>query len=521
MDKDTVIFWFLIANCLGTFFVVLPRLRTIGWGNLAPFGILLLLTVIGRWLNQPGYYYAALIFWAIFILCPGLLARFYFRCSLQQDYKMARRWARLISWLNPLSGWRDQLEIIHAWELAQQGDMDGAKAIFTRYMEANGSVALVAKTQYYRLTGNWQEMLQWQQESPGQFPISPQTIGLLLRAKGEIGDITGMVTLYKQHQSMIQKMIPVMAKDLVRLQLFAFSGRTNEVTHLLEGTLAILSPAVKDFWRATATQTAGQTETARRQFELLLSSPDATLQLAAQRRLEAPPALPLLPDSAETAVLIAAAKEQMDEIQLEVRQPLFRQARATQILIGLNLLMFVFEIFGGGSEDGETLFQLGALYGPAVWHGQWWRLFTAIFLHLGWLHLTMNMLGLVILGPFMESALGFTRYLYLYLCAGIGSMAAVIAWGSGPAAETITVGASGSIMGLVGGTGAMLLRVWQRNHTGIAKRKLANVILIVVLQFGFDLMNPQSSMIGHLSGAWIGFLVALSLKERLINRNQA
>ena len=100
-------------------------------------------------------------------------------------------------------------------------------------------------------------------------------------------------------------------------------------------------------------------------------------------------------------------------------------------------------------------------------------------------------------------------------------MAAVIAWGSGPAAETITVGASGSIMGLVGGTGAMLLRVWQRNHTGIAKRKLANVILIVVLQFGFDLMNPQSSMIGHLSGAWIGFLVALSLKERLINRNQA
>ena len=201
------------------------------------------------------------------------------------------------------------------------------------------------------------------------------------------------------------------------------------------------------------------------------------------------------------------------------------KARATHVLIGLNLIFFLLQMVGGGTEDLNTLYRLGALGPEAVWSGQWWRLLNANFLHFGWLHLFTNMLGLYFLGRFVELNLGTGRYLIAYFISGIGSMLAfsIVALKMG-ADNQILVGASAAIMGLIGVICAIFLRLWLKEKSRVAARRLWGLLFIVGVQFAFDLalprlldVMPQVSMLSHGLGLAIGFLTGsfLLMKWRL------
>jgi rhomboid protease GluP len=142
-------------------------------------------------------------------------------------------------------------------------------------------------------------------------------------------------------------------------------------------------------------------------------------------------------------------------------------------------------------------------------------LVVSLFLHFGPAHLAMNMLALWVLGPFVEFALGARRFLLVYMVAGLGSMGVVMAFASGPNGEQLTAGASGCIMGLVGATAALMLRGWRREKAVSARRRLAAMLLIVGVQIIFDSVVPNVSMTAHLSGALIGFIATMILRDRL------
>jgi rhomboid protease GluP len=516
MDFDIVIFWTLVTACLSALAMILPRVRSVGSGWAVVYGVIMLIAIFSSVSAQPLLLHVAVLLWLGLVLLPGLTSRIYQRRFLQQRYADASRVARVISWLHPMDGWREQPRIVHALELAQNGDMAAAVQILDRYREIKSMVGITARVHFYWLTDDWAGFLKWHEEHREIVRHQPQLLSFLLRAKGETGDVRGMVDLYASQKEQIRKLIPALARDMVRLPLFAFCGRRAEVERLFSGNLVALPASTRDFWLATADQATGNTESARKEFERLQPSADASLRLAIQRRLarSAVAVLPLDP-SAEQIVEDAAREHGHDE-KFGARRTLFsRHARATQILIVLNLLMFAAETSFGGGENLDTLYRLGAFFPPSVRAGEWWRLVSALFLHFGWLHLAMNMGALWLLGPFMEYALGFRRYLLAYLASGIGSMGVVMALSSGAANDQLTVGASGCIMGLVGATGAIMLRGWRREKAFTAKRRLGVVVLVVVVQTLFDSMVPQVSMTAHLSGALIGFLVTLRLRDRL------
>jgi membrane associated rhomboid family serine protease len=194
-----------------------------------------------------------------------------------------------------------------------------------------------------------------------------------------------------------------------------------------------------------------------------------------------------------------------------------RSAPAVLVLILANVLVFLFEISVGDWNDPEVLHRIGALEPNAVVvQGEYWRLFTALFLHGGFLHLAFNLFALYILGPPLERSIGTTRFLTCYLISGLASSAGVVALNEiGLVRVAEVIGASGCIMGVVGAWAGFLLR---HRHTPFAKQRLANIGLIVVIQVAFDLSTPQVSMASHMCGLVVGFFLGLILAPRPVAR---
>ena len=126
-------------------------------------------------------------------------------------------------------------------------------------------------------------------------------------------------------------------------------------------------------------------------------------------------------------------------------------ALVTWALVAANVIVFAVDgiLSGSGSPiDGGNgpLSQAGAVYGPAVAGGEWWRLITAAFLHLGALHILFNMYALWLFGPIMEQMYGHVEFAVIYvLCALGGNVLTILA-----APDTPALGASGAIFGLFG-----------------------------------------------------------------------
>jgi membrane associated rhomboid family serine protease len=194
------------------------------------------------------------------------------------------------------------------------------------------------------------------------------------------------------------------------------------------------------------------------------------------------------------------------------RRNQFQNTPAVFILIVTNVLVFLFEISAGGSNDPDVLHRMGALEPYAVVNGEYWRLFTALFLHGGFLHLGFNLFALYVLGLPLERSIGTMRFAACYLISGLGSSVGVVALTTlGFVQDAQVIGASGCIMGVVGAWAGFLLR---HRQAPLAKQRLANIAVIVAIQTAFDLSTPQVSMAAHMCGLVAGFLLGLILAPR-------
>ncbi len=118
-----------------------------------------------------------------------------------------------------------------------------------------------------------------------------------------------------------------------------------------------------------------------------------------------------------------------------VQRPLARRgfvisgnAIVTKILVAANVAIYLVTVAQGNglNNPGGSLFFKWVLYGPAVDHGDWWRLITSAFLHASVIHIAFNMLALWWLGAPVEMALGRVRYVALYFVSGLAGAAGAL-----------------------------------------------------------------------------------------------
>ena len=180
------------------------------------------------------------------------------------------------------------------------------------------------------------------------------------------------------------------------------------------------------------------------------------------------------------------------------------QAWVTPCLIGLNALLFLVMVLGGVhflSPTTESLVKWGADYGPFTTSGQWWRLVSATFIHVGIIHLLFNMYVLWDIGRLVERLVGNIAFLVLYLIAGVFGSLASVAWNP----RVVSAGASGAVFGLFGVLLAFLLR-HRHSIPSDVLRKLRNSALAFL---GYNLLlgfRPGIDMAAHLGGLLGGFL---------------
>ncbi|MBN1316819.1 MAG: rhomboid family intramembrane serine protease [Anaerolineales bacterium] len=174
-------------------------------------------------------------------------------------------------------------------------------------------------------------------------------------------------------------------------------------------------------------------------------------------------------------------------------------------LLAINIAVWLAMTAAGGSTDIQVLLKFGAKYGPAILDGEYWRLFTTMFLHIGIMHLAFNGYALYVLGPEVELFFGRIRFLVVYLSAGLISSAASYLFNSAPAA-----GASGAIFGMVGALAAYFYR--NRKLLGnLGRRRLNQLVMVTVVNLIIGVTVPNIDNWAHIGGLIGGMLVGWAL----------
>jgi len=198
--------------------------------------------------------------------------------------------------------------------------------------------------------------------------------------------------------------------------------------------------------------------------------------------LNAPPPPPFVPQPAP--------------LRLPLHRP--RVVYSLMVIIGL---MFVLEQLSGGSQNDQVLIKLGANYAPLVASGEYWRLFTANFLHIGIMHVALNGYALYVLGQETEAIYGPARFLVIFLLTALAGAIASFAFTHG-----LSAGASTGIFGLIGTMIAYFIRN-RKVFGAMGRSRLSNLLFVAAINVVYGLSVPGIDNWGHVGGFLGGLLL--------------
>ena len=185
-----------------------------------------------------------------------------------------------------------------------------------------------------------------------------------------------------------------------------------------------------------------------------------------------------------------------------------QQNYMTTLIVVVLFIVFIAEELLGGSENTSVLLKLGATYNPAiVMKNQWWRLFTALFLHIGIMHIASNAIMIWYIGQYAEPIFGHLRFLLLYLASGVGGNLLSLAFGND---NSLGAGASTALFGIMG---AMAVVGFKNKESDLLSFLGRQALALAVINLLLDIFMPDVDILGHLGGLISGLLLAALLGD--------
>ena len=302
---------------------------------------------------------------------------------------------------------------------------------------------------------------------------------------------------------------------LARIRVFAFGGYPDDVEALFTRhpqLTALLPPAYPHLWRGVGLMRSGESEGAEGAFEraLIQSRPaEELLRKTIERRLGE------VRGQSGPAVVSVAAQHQLDGLR---RRPAEVPPSAvtaggrwrphvTWGFVIAGVLVWLLTERVGSSTDAHTLLRFGANMPQLVLHGHWWRLVSSMFLHVGGLHLVLNMYACYLFGAFVERTTDRWGVFTTFILSGFAGGATSALLGS----HAISAGASGAVFGLLGAAIVIVLRLREISSPQVRKTYAFNFIFIAALNMVFGLLEPRIDNLAHAGGFAAGTLCGLVL----------
>ncbi len=362
-----------------------------------------------------------------------------------------------------------------------------------------------------QMSGQWET---FDAAFPGHGWADPNILVGKLQAAAERGDGTAFVQIC---EVIAQSDFTAERSAVLYLRAFAILGEVDTVWKILLGHSSLIARETREFWLAVAERVSGQNRSAEDRWQRLRVSASETLRPMVERWW-LQPSVAQIPLEARSRAS-AALKETRTVIDHDhCYAVLTTHSRRWPIMtyaLGLALLaVFLVEI-PGGSEDVGNLVRLGALRVPLTGEpGEWERMLTCGFLHVGPIHLGINLLGLWFLGVRVERTWGALAMLLQFLiCLLVSS--SLLPWLTflNLGEPAVFAGASGGIMGLLGGLWGHLAVGRFRRGTPLVRHQFWAVCVFILMQSLCDLLTPEVSMTAHLvglgTGAMLGVLMGL------------
>ena len=175
----------------------------------------------------------------------------------------------------------------------------------------------------------------------------------------------------------------------------------------------------------------------------------------------------------------------------------------TYTLIGINVLVFIVMVFGGVNIFNPTagdILTWGGNMRAYTASGEWWRLISCVFVHIGIIHLFFNMYALYSIGIYLEPIIGRWNYLAAYLATGVLASVTSLWW----SADRVSAGASGAIFGMYG----FFLALLTTNYLNKEARKavLSSILVFVAFNLIYG-MRAGVDNAAHVGGLVSGFVL--------------
>lgn len=440
-----------------------------------------------------------------FVIVPNILARLAVRADIMSKTSNAQRYMQIASLLHPSPSMRFHAGLYRGLKALDDGD--GGAELSALAAKSTGRQRLLANLLMNARLGRWEEVARLCDASE---PLTADTVAFRVRSCGELGRVEDLLRAYRAGKDSLSGI----AVPLTQAMALAFGGRVKAVEQILSGRLAKMNPELKTYWHAVAKLAAGQdVEAAKASLSQLAASSARVGTRLAAGRLVARPETIALPQ------LSTSARYTLDDIERAIPQPnepairtnlLIGQFPVTIALLVANFVMYGIELMTDALEQNSALLALGAAQPRLILdEGEWWRLLAAAFLHGGFLHITLNMLNLYILGRILEPMMGSVRFAIAYLVGAVLSSYGSVLVLQYYSEDEVLVGASGAIFALIGLLVAFTLVNFLSTREPIEKQRLTNLVAIALIQFVIGAMVPQIAGSAHMAGFAVGIVTGL------------
>ncbi len=508
-----------------------PGNRTYGWMLILNLALAVVAFAAGRAEEPVAGVLGVVAIGAGFflVIVPPVLRGLARRAVLAERMRIAATLLDLRELLQPGMGAAQERELVLAIAAVRDGNIDSAIDVLLkakgessdlaarRHLDERIVTTFLFAREWKRAIAHYEETLVGPNAS-----VSPHLVVEMVRAYCELRDLSGAADLVARIECSPAVEEPTL-KGLVnraRMVFLAFVGRTRAVDQLLgeNGPFGDMPTAARNFWAGVARVNAGDRKGAltylkaaakhagrdRRARDLALSMLDSLEDPG----VVGPHVVPA--PVAELADRLVERSQQSTGTGTNIRAPKmsnvdWRKVPITCSLIVLNVAcaLAIGWIFHGASDLG-ALVQVGANVKSAVDVGEWWRLPASMFLHVGVLHLVMNMVNLWILGRLLEQMFGRLRFFAVYMLAGIGG--ALASYGLGP--PGMSAGASGAIMGVLGAV-VVELALFHHSYPQRWRRSLLGILVFLTVSFvGIGFVVEVADQYAHVAGLLVGGIAA-------------